>query len=74
LDRNRRIKSAPERWQENEKPFDIVITCEERVYDVALDGRRSLLIIDLLNREKVALHPSHVINIDIVDNREQVFN
>jgi len=33
LDRNRRIKAKPERFQASEKQFDLIITCEERVYD-----------------------------------------
>lgn len=33
LDRNRRIKQAPERFQDSKEKFDILISCEERVYD-----------------------------------------
>lgn len=38
LDRNRRIKSKPERFQKTKDKFDIIVTCEERVYDQVIDG------------------------------------
>lgn len=33
LDRNRRIKKRPQRLQEAQSQYDIIITAEERVYD-----------------------------------------
>lgn len=41
LDRNKRIKSKPERFQNCKDRFDLVITCEERVYDQVLEGEAS---------------------------------
>lgn len=38
LDRNRRIKVKPERFQSCYDHFDVIITCEERVYDQVLEG------------------------------------
>lgn len=38
LDRNRRIKEAPERFQDYHEKFDVIITCEERVYDQVVEG------------------------------------
>lgn len=37
LDRNRRIKQHPERFQLCTDQFNVVITCEERVYDQVLE-------------------------------------
>ena len=69
LDRNRKIKTAPEKFQENTKEFDIIFTCEERVFDAACDGIG--FDVDLLNRESHSNAPVHLFNVDIIDNREQ---
>jgi len=38
LDRNRRIKDRPERFQDSKDHFDVVISLEERVYDQIMEG------------------------------------
>ena len=38
LDRNRRIKSKPERFQEFTDQFEVVFTVEERIFDQVLEG------------------------------------
>jgi RNA polymerase II subunit A C-terminal domain phosphatase SSU72 len=63
LDRNRRIKSHPERFQETDEKFDILITCEERVYDQVVEFMDSKTPTD----NSIV----HVINIDIQDNLEE---
>ena len=43
LDRNRRIKDRPERFQDCKDHFDVVIALEERVYDQIMEGKYILL-------------------------------
>lgn len=39
LDRNRRIKPTPERFQECKETFDVIFTVEERIFDQVLEGK-----------------------------------
>lgn len=38
LDRNRRIKPKPERFQDVVEEFDVIFTVEERIYDAVIEG------------------------------------
>eukprot|EP00053_Salpingoeca_punica_P007934 m.71966 g.71966 ORF g.71966 m.71966 type:complete len:210 (+) comp14394_c0_seq1:697-1326(+) len=63
LDRNRKIKERPERFQDSKEQFDIIYTVESRVFDQALQA--------LSERGSTTNAPVHVINLDIKDNHEQ---
>lgn len=63
LDRNRRIKPCPEKFQTCTERFDVLVTCEERVYDQVIDFMES--------KTPTYNLPVHVINIDIQDNHEE---
>ncbi|XP_013785855.1 RNA polymerase II subunit A C-terminal domain phosphatase SSU72-like [Limulus polyphemus] len=63
LDRNRRIKSHPERFQSCMDNFDVIFTAEERVYDQVVE--------ELSKRTPIENSPVHIINIDIQDNHEE---
>ena len=58
LDRNRRIKDRPEKFQDTKEKFDIILTCEERCYDLVVANFEAM--------ENTNEQPVHVINIDIV--------
>lgn len=79
LDRNRRTKEAPQRFQLERVEFDVILALEERVYDQVswyLDEKCIIsnfikIIEDLHTREEESGHCVHVINIDIQDNHEE---
>nr|CAG4651350.1 EOG090X0E4R [Simocephalus serrulatus]SVE94513.1 EOG090X0E4R [Simocephalus serrulatus] len=62
LDRNRRIKPHPEKFQSTTEQFNLILTCEERVYDQ---------VIECLEGRDSQTTPVHVVNIEIQDNHEE---
>ena len=67
LERNRRTKLCPERFQdEHENTFDVVFTVTERVYDAVLE--------ELNSRDTKEYQPVHIININVEDNHQEATN
>ena len=63
LDRNKMIKTGPERFQDSDKIFDVILTAEERVYDQVLEHFEQTGN----NLDQLV----HVVNMDIQDNQEE---
>ncbi|CAJ0570371.1 unnamed protein product, partial [Mesorhabditis spiculigera] len=66
LDRNRRIKEAPQKLQVCTDEFNVIIALEERVYDQVLDH--------FFSKKQDRMVLVHIINIDIEDNHEDATN
>jgi len=47
LDRNKKIKKAPERFQDSTGIFDIIFTCEERCFDAVCEGLLNIYFLSL---------------------------
>ncbi|XP_065842496.1 RNA polymerase II subunit A C-terminal domain phosphatase SSU72-like [Oscarella lobularis] len=62
LERNKRIKTRPERFQDSPELFSVIVTCEERVYDQVVES--------LECRGSPVGQPVHIVNLDIQDNHE----
>ena len=58
LERNMRIKTKPERFQESKNKYDLIWTCEEKVYDQVIESFESA--------GSSSAHLAHIINIDVV--------
>ena len=64
LERNLKVKLAPEKWQTSAvHDVDVVITFEETIMDT--------LIEDMLVRAPAVLHPVLVVNLEVTDNNRE---
>ena len=74
LERNARVKRAPERWQDRplaEKYFDVVLTFDARVLEAILDDIEASKTSDLVGESAGGcLRVCHVVNLNIKDNHE----
>eukprot|EP00475_Leptophrys_vorax_P029293 TRINITY_DN42849_c0_g1_i1.p1 TRINITY_DN42849_c0_g1~~TRINITY_DN42849_c0_g1_i1.p1 ORF type:complete len:235 (-),score=43.59 TRINITY_DN42849_c0_g1_i1:28-732(-) len=75
LDRDRKVKFFPQRWQDETKRFDVVICFEQRVYELVIDDLQKRQFDDILeNMSSILTHrprrkrSTHVVNIETVDN------
>ena len=86
LDRNRRIKRNPEKFQQNKDCFDIILSCEGMLYNILYSADSSAspspeksknlervydqILENFNTREQEEFGQCHIINCDIVDNHE----
>ncbi|KAG1655307.1 hypothetical protein FOA52_007964 [Chlamydomonas sp. UWO 241] len=63
VQRNIEVKRAPERFQDNHEPFDVIVTFEERVMDQVID--------ELNRRPSTLMRPALVVNLDVKDSHEE---
>lgn len=64
MQRNAKIKTSPERFQDREDlDFDVIITCEERCFDIVTE--------EINSRGAVNDKMIHIINFEIKDNQEE---
>eukprot|EP00696_Hemimastix_kukwesjijk_P007877 gnl/Hemi2/19984_TR6632_c0_g2_i2.p1 gnl/Hemi2/19984_TR6632_c0_g2~~gnl/Hemi2/19984_TR6632_c0_g2_i2.p1 ORF type:complete len:189 (-),score=71.97 gnl/Hemi2/19984_TR6632_c0_g2_i2:157-681(-) len=62
LERNGETKFAPEQWQQSPERFDLVVTFDEKCFDIVVE--------DLQSRGSMSGNPVHVINLETKDNAE----
>eukprot|EP00892_Ulva_mutabilis_P006884 jgi/Ulvmu1/4568/UM002_0296.1 len=64
LERNLRVKTAPEKWQVSaDDDIDVVVTFEERVMDLLLENMAS--------RSVESMRPVLVVNLEVPDNNRE---
>ncbi|GAM21895.1 hypothetical protein SAMD00019534_050700 [Acytostelium subglobosum LB1] len=68
LERNRRVKLAPEKWQEEQLArFDLVFTFDQRVFDMVIDDMTQRDI----GNSSIPIQPVHIINLQVKDTHEE---
>ena len=69
LERNRILKPRPDRLQDTEKQFDVIMTAEERVYDQVLEhfeqkGSKEDHLVHVINMDIQVWHWKHAVVIN----------
>lgn len=60
LERNAKIKRAPEKWRDAREHADIVLTFEERIFEAVMDDF-------IITRPPIVFAPGYVVNLDTRD-------
>lgn len=63
MERNKKIKPSPQRFQETGEMFDVIVTCEERCFGIVCE--------EIQERGIKYNRPVHIVNFDITDNQEE---
>lgn len=84
IERNMKVKAAPERWHNEAERFQIVVSYDRRAYESIIEGtffsRRIWRIIapeDVIHRpvrEGFGINPVHLVNIETKDTHEEATN
>ncbi len=60
LERNAKIKRAPEQWRDARERADLVLTFEERIFDAVLEDF-------VIQRQPIGFAPAYVVNLETRD-------
>lgn len=60
LDRNSKIKRAPEQWKDARDKFDVIITFEDRVFRTVVDDY-------MTSRSPSVFAPNYIVNLEVKD-------
>lgn len=60
LERNSKIKRAPEQWRAAKERFDLILTFEERIFDAVLEDF-------VLGRSPINFSPAYIVNLETRD-------
>lgn len=70
LDRDRKLKFAPQKWQLETKRFDVVVCFEQRVYETVVEDLQKRQIQEGIGSRLSGKRATHVVNLETVDNHK----